>query len=58
MDTLHSVLRAIKGERKTKPDHLTVFQEFLKHLERANRTAPPKTTRPKPPRRKPRPRSA
>lgn len=57
MDTLHSVLRAIKGERKTKPDHLTVFQEFLKHLKRANRTAPPKNARPKPPRRQPRPRS-
>lgn len=58
MDTLHSVLRAIKGERKTKPDHLTVFQEFLKHLERTSRTAPSRTARQKPPRRKPRPRSA
>ena len=58
MDTLHSVLRAIKSERKTKPDHLTVFQEFLRHLERTNRTASSKTTRPKRPRRKPRPRSA
>ena len=58
MDTLHSVLRAIKGERTRKPDHMTVFQEFLKHLERANRTAPPKSVRPKPPRRKPRTRSA
>lgn len=39
MDTLHNVLRSMRGETKTKPDHLTVFREFLNHLERLNRKA-------------------
>ena len=37
MDTLHNVLRSLRGETKSRRDtHLTVFREFLDHL-----TAPP-----------------
>jgi hypothetical protein len=41
MDTLHNVMRSISGERKAERrpesgrDHLTVFREFLDHLDRA-----------------------
>jgi hypothetical protein len=35
METLHSVLRAIRGEPKPRRDHLSVFKEFLAHLDRA-----------------------
>ena len=35
MDTLHNVLRSIRNETKSKPDHLSVFREFLSHLDRA-----------------------
>ncbi|MCW5689945.1 MAG: hypothetical protein KIT76_15465 [Pseudolabrys sp.] len=48
MDTLHDVLRSIKGDTRSAPapgrrDHLTVFREFLDHLDRAakRRSAPP-----------------
>ena len=34
MDTLHNVLRSIR-ETKSRPDHLSVFREFLGHLDRA-----------------------
>jgi hypothetical protein len=37
MDTLHTVLRSIRGETKSRPDHLTVFREFLDELQRMNR---------------------
>ena len=37
MDTLHSVLRNIRGETKARRDHLTVFREFLNHLDRIHR---------------------
>jgi hypothetical protein len=37
MDTLHSVLRSIRGETKSRRDHLTVFREFLHHLDRIGR---------------------
>jgi hypothetical protein len=38
MDTLHSVLRSIRGETKSqRRDHLTVFREFLSHLDRIGR---------------------
>ena len=42
MDTLHNVLRSIRGETKSRRDHLDVFREFLDHLDRAarRRTAP------------------
>ena len=53
MDTLHTVLRAISGESKSKPQHLTVFREFLAHLEKAARTPAAKPARAKPARRKP-----
>ncbi len=35
MDTLHSVLRSIRGETKSRRDHLTVFREFMDQLDRA-----------------------
>lgn len=37
MDTLHNVLRSIRGETKARRDHLDVFREFLDHLDRASR---------------------
>ncbi len=56
MDTLHTVLRAIQPERKSAPDHLTVFREFLAHLDRIQHKAPTrpasKPARSKPARRK------
>jgi hypothetical protein len=39
MDTLHNVLRSIRRETKSKPDHLTVFREFLGHLDRIGKRA-------------------
>ena len=39
MDTLHHVLRSIRHETKSKPDHLSVFREFLGHLDRIGRRA-------------------
>ena len=51
MDTLHTVLRAIRGETKSRT-HLTVFREFLGHLDkvakRAKATRSVKSARPKP----------
>jgi hypothetical protein len=45
MDTLHTVLRAIRGETKARRDHLTVFREFLGHLDRiGKRPSTPRTT--------------
>ncbi len=37
MDTLHTVLRSIRGETKTRREHLSVFREFLDHLDRITR---------------------
>ena len=37
MDTLHTVLRTIRGETKSRRDHLSVFREFLHHLDRIGR---------------------
>jgi hypothetical protein len=37
MDNLHNVLRSIRGETKSRRDHLSVFREFLDHLDRASR---------------------
>lgn len=39
MDTLHKMMRQIRGETKSRPDHLSVFREFLGHLDRAARRA-------------------
>ncbi len=56
MDTLHTVLRAIQPEKKSSPDHLTVFREFLAHLDKIQHKAPvkpvAKSPRAKPARRK------
>jgi hypothetical protein len=37
MDTLHTVLRSIRGETKARRDHISVFREFLDHLGRISR---------------------
>jgi len=37
MDTLHTVLRAIRGAPRARRDHLAVFREFLDHLDRTAR---------------------
>ena len=38
METLHTVLRSIRGETKAaRRDHLSVFREFLDHLDRVSR---------------------
>jgi hypothetical protein len=37
MHSLHSVLRSIRGETQARPDHLTIFREFLGHLDRIGR---------------------
>ncbi len=37
MDTLHSVLRSLRGEMPPRRDHLDVFREFLDHLDRIGR---------------------
>lgn len=41
MDSLHTVLRSIRGETKARRDHLDVFREFLDHLDRASRCRQP-----------------
>ena len=41
MDSLHTVLRSIRGETKARRDHLDVFREFLDHLDRASRRRAP-----------------
>ncbi len=41
MDTLHTVLRSIRNETKSRRDHISVFREFLDHLERAARRREP-----------------
>lgn len=38
MDNLHHVLRSI-SETKSRADHLSVFREFLNHLDRAAKRA-------------------
>lgn len=40
MDTLHTVIRTISSETKSRRDHLSVFREFLAHLDRIKRKAP------------------
>ena len=44
MDSLHNVLRSIKGETKARRGHLDVFREFLDHLDRAARRRAPVRT--------------
>lgn len=52
MDTLHRVLRSFNTETKSASDHLTVFREFLAHLDRIQRKAPARSPRAKPPARR------
>jgi hypothetical protein len=52
MDTLHTVLRSIRNETKGRRDHISVFREFLDHLDRAARrreksARPPKIKSPR-----------
>ena len=56
MDELHTVIQSISGETKAKPVHLTVFREFLAHLEKIQHKAPRTRARAiaKPAKRKPR----
>jgi hypothetical protein len=37
MDTLHTVIRSIRGETEARRDHVSVFREFLDHLGRIGR---------------------
>jgi hypothetical protein len=55
MDELHTVIQSISGETKAKPVHLTVFREFLAHLEKIQHKAPraPVRAAAKPARRRP-----
>lgn len=39
MDSLHRVLRTLRPETKSRPDHLTVFREFLAQLDALQRQA-------------------
>jgi hypothetical protein len=48
MDTLHTMLRSISGETKAKSEHLTVFREFLAHLEKIQHKAPVRALTTKP----------
>ena len=49
MDSLHTVLRSLRSEEKSRRDHLSVFREFLDHLDRIarSRTARMRETRSK-----------
>ena len=40
MDTLHTMLRSLNGERKSQPSRLIAFREFLDQLDRIGRRAP------------------
>jgi hypothetical protein len=42
MDTLHTVMRSLRGETKSPRDHLSVFREFLHHLDRVGKRAQPR----------------
>ena len=55
MDKLHTVIQSLNGEAKAKPAHLTVFREFLAHLEKIQHKAPraPVRATAKPARRRP-----
>jgi hypothetical protein len=39
MDSLHSVMRSLRPAPKRKRDHLTVFREFLSHLDRVTKAS-------------------
>ena len=42
MDTLHTVLRDLRGEAPPRRDHLAVFREFLDHLDRVGKQSRPR----------------
>ena len=46
MDNLHQVLRTI-SETKARPDHLSVFREFLDHLDKISKRAAKRPPAPK-----------
>lgn len=50
MDTLHSMMRTLRPDAKSEvgrdAGHLTVFREFLRHLDSIQRKAPVKAARP------------
>ena len=52
MDSLHQMLRSIRPETKSGPDHLDVFREFLAQLDALQRAATIKRPREQSPRRK------
>jgi hypothetical protein len=48
MDSLHDVMRAIRPETKSGRNHLSVFREFLAHLDQLQRKALAEKPRVKP----------
>jgi len=40
MDTLHHMLRAIRRETKSRPDHTAVFRAFIRNIERLGMSRP------------------
>jgi hypothetical protein len=52
MDSLHTVMRSIRPETKSDKDHLSVFREFLAHLDELQRKADAAKARAKQPVRK------
>ena len=53
MDTLHTMLNAIRSETKADKSHLGVFREFLAHLDALQRQAIARPRARPPQRRKP-----
>ncbi|MGM4918767.1 hypothetical protein [Tardiphaga sp. 813_E8_N1_3] len=58
MDSLHDVMRSIRPETKAGKDHLSVFREFLAHLDQLQRKAQASRPRVKPAARRKPPRRA
>jgi hypothetical protein len=58
MDSLHDVMRSIRPETKSGKDHLSVFREFLAHLDQLQRKALASKPRVKPAARRKPPRRA
>lgn len=54
MDRLHTMLRAIRPETKSGGDHLSVFREFISHLQQVQHKAPDSPARARPPSQPPR----
>ncbi|MBI4275961.1 MAG: hypothetical protein HY659_14800 [Rhizobiales bacterium] len=45
MDTLHTVLRNLRGDNPPRRDHLSVFREFLEHLDRIGKQPPTRSAK-------------